>query len=131
MCSGTFLRCVEGGNLLGLLILVQLPIIVDIILLLGWDVNGRVFVVKLLLHLFFLEDGQRGRLIVGFLIFFIRALLLTVVFLGQSLLLLLPLVVSLDILLVLLLKRSFLVNQELLTVSLAFSLGLLFAGLFL
>ena len=92
------------------MVFVEEPIVVDVVLLLGRDVNGWVLIVELLLHLLFVKDGQGGWLSVTLLILILGALLLAVVLLFQTLLLILPLAERLDILLVRLVELGLLVK---------------------
>ena len=92
------------------MVFIEEPIVVDVVLLLGRDVNGWVLIVELLLHLLFVKDGQGGWLSVTLLILILGALLLAVVLLFQTLLLILPLAERLDILLVRLVELGLLVK---------------------
>ena len=115
-------------DLLKFFIFGQEPVIVDVVLRVRRDVNRRVLFVKLLLSLLTIEFRKHWWFLVCLFIFVLRAGLLTILLLLQTILLFLPLVVDFDVFLVGFNELGLLVSQVLLTIALAFGFGLLTTG---
>ena len=115
-------------DLLKFFIFGQEPVIVDVVLRVRRDVNRRVLFVKLLLSFLSIKLWKHWWFLVCLFIFVLRAGLLTILLLLQTILLFLPLVVDFDVFLVGFNELGLLVSQVLLAIAFAFGFGLLTTG---
>lgn len=107
--NSSFFTSVEFVDLIELFLLGEGPVIVYVVVLLRRNVYWWVFIVKLLLSLFAIELRQSRWLLVSFFFLVFRSSFLTIVLLSDTLLLLLPLIVGLNVFLVSIVELHFLV----------------------
>ena len=107
--NSSFFTSVEFVDLIELFLLGEGPVIVYVVVLLRRNVYWWVFIVKLLLSLFAIELRQSRWLLVSFFFLVFRSSFLTIVLLSDTLLLLLPFIVGLNVFLVSIVELHFLV----------------------